>query len=75
MTVNVEMLLCEPVWMAWCKQNKAHLDKLVEMYYINPSNVMRQITELYPGMQYAELSEMIVAIEATSNELEKPDGI
>ena len=77
MTKEIETLLAEPVWMAWCNQHKTHLDKLVEMYYINPSRVMRQLQEMgAPGdLNYSNLKDLIELIEATLNEMEKPDGI
>ena len=76
MNKNIDVLLAEPVWMAWCKNRREHLDKLVEMYYINPSNVMRALVAMgATNLQYDKLSDLIELIEATLNELERTDGI
>ena len=64
-------LLLDPVWVGWVSVNKDAIDKLIEMYYINPSNVLRYFSREGQEVSYAELGQLIECLEATLNQIEK----
>ena len=64
-------LILDPVWISWCNVNKRHIDKLIGMYYNNPSSVMRFFIKDGQEVSYEQLAQLIECLEASLNELDK----
>lgn len=64
-------MLLDPVWISWCQINKAHIDKLIGMYYNNPNSVMRFFSREGQEITYENLAQLMECLEATLNEIEK----